>query len=78
MQKGMSLGDLHRLYGTEAQCEPAIVAWRWPDGFVCPRCGGHEHAIVGQRRPCHCYGCQAQTSIKARTILARTLLPLTM
>ncbi len=77
MQKGMSLSELYRQYGTEAQCEAAVVAWRWPNGFVCPRCGAHEHAIVGKRRLFNCHGCQAQTSIKAGTIFARTLLPLT-
>jgi transposase-like protein len=77
MQKGMSLSDLYRQYGTEAQCEAAVVAWRWPNGFVCPRCGAREHAIVGKRRLFNCHGCQAQTSIKAGTIFARTLLPLT-
>jgi transposase-like protein len=77
MQRGMSLSELYRQYGTEAQCEAAIVDWRWPNGFECPRCGAREHAIVGKRRLFNCHGCQAQTSIKAGTIFERTLLPLT-
>jgi transposase-like protein len=77
MQKGLSLTAFLERYGTEAKCETAVRAWRWPDGFVCPQCGGREHAIVGARRLYHCHGCRKQTSLKANTIFQRTLLPLT-
>jgi hypothetical protein len=49
-QKGLSLSAFLDLYGTETKCEAAVKAWRWPDGFECPQCGGREHAIVGARR----------------------------
>lgn len=77
MQKGLSLTAFLERYGTEAKCEAAVRAWRWPDGFVCPECGGREHAIVGKRRLYLCHGCRKQTSLKANTIFQRTLLPLT-
>lgn len=75
-QKGMSLKELNQKYGTEEQCEAALAAWRWPGGFVCPHCGGKEHAIVGMRRLYSCHGCRRQTSLKSGTIFSRTLLPL--
>jgi transposase-like protein len=77
MQKGMSLTELQARFGTEAQCEAALTAWRWPDGFVCPRCGGRDHAIVGKRRLYLCHACLKQTSLKSGTVFERTLLPLT-
>ena len=77
MQKGMSLSQLVATYGTEQQCEAAVTAWRWPDGFVCPRCGEREHGIVGKRRLYLCHGCLKQTSLKSGTIFENTLLPLT-
>lgn len=76
-QKGLSLKAFQDLYGTEAKCAAAVRRWRWPNGFVCPRCGGREHAIVGARDLYNCHGCRKQTSLKANTIFARTLLPLT-
>lgn len=76
-QKGLSLAKFLERYGTEAKCEKAVRAWRWPDGFVCPRCGGREHTIVGARELYNCHGCRKQTSLKANTIFERTLLPLT-
>lgn len=32
-QKGLSLLEFQRLYGTEEQCEAALEKARWPDGF---------------------------------------------
>jgi transposase-like protein len=75
-QKGLSLTELNERYGTEAKCKAALVAWRWPDGFVCPHCGSRDHAIVGRRGLYLCHDCHKQTSVKAGTIFARTLLPL--
>ena len=43
-QKGLSVPEFQRLYGTEAQCEEALAHMRWPDGFRCPRCEGGPHA----------------------------------
>lgn len=42
-QKGLSLPEFQRLYGTEELCQGALEKSRWPDGFRCPRCNGHEH-----------------------------------
>jgi transposase-like protein len=77
MQKGLSLSEFQARYGTEEKCQDAVRAWRWPDGFICPHCGCRDHAVVGKRQLYLCHGCRAQTSLKAGTIFARTLLPLT-
>jgi transposase-like protein len=75
--KGLSLSDFQELYGTEEQCRQAVVGWRWPKGFVCPACGGRDHAIVGKRRLYLCHGCRKQTSVIAGTVFENSLLPLT-
>jgi transposase-like protein len=77
LQKGLSLTAFLERYGTEAKCEAAVMAWRWPNGFVCPHCGGKDHAVVGVRRLFACHGCRRQISLKSGTIFSRTLLPLT-
>lgn len=28
-----------------------IAVWRWPNGFVCPACGGTDDCTIGPRRP---------------------------
>lgn len=75
-QKGMSLSDFLTRFGTQAQCEQALVAWRWPTGFVCPECGHTGHCVLG-RGLFQCHRCRRQTSLTAGTLFAGTKLPLT-
>jgi transposase-like protein len=75
-QKGMSLSEFLAQYGTVAQCEEALLAWRWPEGFVCPECGHTGYCILG-RSLYQCDRCRRQTSLTAGTLFAHTKLPLT-
>ncbi|MCD9007953.1 transposase, partial [Luteimonas sp. XNQY3] len=43
-QLGLSLPAFLKRYGSERQCEQALEASRWPDGFVCPRCADTAHS----------------------------------
>lgn len=78
-QKGLSLSEFQRLYGTEDLCEAALEKTRWPDGFRCPRCGGNEHGLVYGRRlkRYQCRICRHQATLTAGTIMQATKLPLT-
>ena len=85
-QKGLSEARFMTLYGSEELCRAAVAVWRWPDGFVCPACGGSEHCIVqvarlrhdvGPRKLYQCNACRRQTSLTAGTIFAATKVPLT-
>ena len=78
-QKGLSLPGFQRLYGTEEQCEAALEKARWPDGFRCPHCNGHEHGLVYGRRlkRYQCRNCGHQATLTAGTIMQATKLPLT-
>ena len=76
-QKGLSEAAFRSQYGTEEQCRAALFSWRWPRGFVCPKCGG-THSIVLRTRPIHqCSTCRHQVSLIAGTIFHATKLPLT-
>lgn len=35
-QKGLSMAEFQRQYGTETQCAAALEAMRWPGGFRYP------------------------------------------
>ena len=78
-QKGLSLSEFQRLYGTEDLCEAALEKTRWSDGFRCPRCGGNEHGLVYGRRlkRYQCRICRHQATLTAGTIMQATKLPLT-
>jgi transposase-like protein len=45
-----------------------VAKLRWPDGPVCPRCGGKEHSYVSTRRLWKCKSCKRQFSVKVGTI----------
>ena len=79
-QPGLSLTAFFRHYGEEAQCAAALEQARWPHGFRCPRCNGHEHSRVhGRTHPLfQCRSCRHQTSLIAGTVMQGTKLPLTV
>jgi hypothetical protein len=45
-QRGLSLNEFLRDYGTQAQCQAALEKARWPAGYVCPACQSGSHCIV--------------------------------
>src|SRR6185503_3236360 len=52
-----------------------LTALRWPEGFVCPQCGGRG-AWPAQRGRLICAGCRHQTTVTAGTIFQDSRLPL--
>lgn len=76
-QKGYSLVDFIKDYGTEEQCRQALFKWRWPDGFHCPDCGSDRYALIKTRNLHQCSKCHHQTSLISGTIFEQTKLPLT-
>ena len=48
-QKGLSMVEFMRRYGTQEKCHAAVVAQRWPDGFVCPECGESRHCTFERK-----------------------------
>lgn len=78
-QKGLSLAQFMKEYGTEEQCEAALVKARWHGGFKCPRCD-HGTAYEFRRsgnRYWECKACRHQTSLRAGTIMEHGRLSLT-
>ncbi len=74
-QPGLSMAEFMDRYGTDEQCETALVASRWPSGFACPACGGAARTSFRRegRRYWQCAGCQHQCSVTSGT----SKLPLT-
>src|SRR3954447_12083801 len=58
--------------------EPAWFAWRWPEGFKCPRCAGSTYCEIRGRQLLQCRQCRHQTSLIAGTVLQGTKLPMRM
>lgn len=75
---GVSMPEFFACYGTEAQCEAALIKVRWPDGFACPRCASMARYVVGHgaSKLLQCQGCRLQTSLIGGTRMDSTKLPL--
>src|SRR5258708_38666068 len=75
-QKGLSDDAFERLYPDEEACRRAWFAWRWPEGFKCPRCTATKYCEIRERQLLQCAHCRYQTSLIAGTILQGTKLPM--
>ena len=71
-----SLLQFQSEFATEEACQQYLAACRWPDGFVCPRCG-HRHAYnMEKQRLRQCAACRHQVSLTSGTVLHNTRTPL--
>ena len=69
--------ELEKRFSSEEACRAYLFALRWPDGFVCPQCGGRK-AWTMKRDLFVCANCRRQVSVTAGTIFQDSRLPLVM
>lgn len=67
--------QLLKWFPDDAACLDYLAGLRWPDGFVCPGCGGRQAWRTGAGL-WMCTACQRRTSVTAGTIFHRTRTPL--
>ena len=70
--------EFHRRFNSEEACREYWARVRWPDGFVCPRCG---HKGGWRRRDreewvCASAACGKETSMRAGTVLHKSTKPI--
>lgn len=63
-------------FSSEEQCLQYLSAHRWPQGFICPRCGGGSRGYMRAKRVHECRACGYQGSVTAGTIFHKTRVPL--
>lgn len=76
-QKGVSLLDFIKDYGTDKQCELSLAKLRWPNGFQCESCDHKTFCYIESRKLFQCTRCKHQTSVTRDTVFHSTKLPLT-
>ncbi|MGA2109975.1 MAG: IS1595 family transposase [Syntrophorhabdales bacterium] len=69
--------ELEDRFATEQACWDYLLKLRWPEGFVCPRCG-QRGSWTGTRGRLICRTCRYQGSVIAGTIFQDTRKPLRM
>ena len=70
-----TLMELERRFADDSSCRSYLFTLRWPEGFVCPRCGGRAAWLI-RRGLWLCGGCRHQASVTAGTIFQDSHLPL--
>ena len=70
-----TLLELEQRFATDEQCRAYLATIRWPEGFVCPSCGGRK-AWPAQRGRLICAACRHQATVTAGTIFQDSRLPL--
>ena len=74
--EGLSPAMFQKYFGTERKCHEALIALRWPNGFVCPHCHDTRHSYCAPKRVFQCTSCRKQTSVRAGTIFHKSRTPL--
>lgn len=72
-----TLIEFERRFRDDEACRECLCALRWPQGFLCPGCGGVE-AWRMSRGLFLCQGCRRQVSVTAGTIFQDSHVPLTL
>lgn len=70
--------EFRRRYNSEDACRAELFRLRFPNGFICPKCGCVEYYPIHGRNTYQCRSCRHQTSVTAGTVMHRTRLPLTL
>src|SRR6478735_9128799 len=73
-----TLREFQSKFAEEEGCQRYLAACRWPEGFVCPRCGNRRAYELVKLRRWQCTSCRHQSSLTAGTILHNTKTPLTV
>jgi hypothetical protein len=77
-QPGLSMPEFMAQCGTEEQCEEAVCASRWPEGYGCVRFGCSVNSSFRRegRLYFQCSACRYQCSPISRTVFGARKLPL--
>src|SRR6202521_4912959 len=73
-----TLREFQSQFSSEEACQKYLASCRWPDGFVCPRCGDQSAYELVKLKRWQCTGCRHQVSVTAQTILHNTKIPRTV
>jgi len=76
-QETMTMLEFIKRFGEEDACREHLSTMRWPDGFVCPKCGAADEPFnIKSRNLYQCKHCNHQTSVTAGTIMDKSRTPL--
>ncbi len=72
----LTLFEFQKLFSTEEDCFNYLFEYRWPQGFVCPKCGCTEYYMLQRHKRFQCKQCRYQASLTAGTVFHKSHQPL--
>lgn len=63
-------------FNTDEKCLNYIAQLKWPDGWLCPRCGANRFCFIKTRGLIRCKYCGDDESFIANTVMRKTRKPL--
>lgn len=76
MYQDINFLEFQRRFATEQDCYDFLFRQRWPNGFVCPKCGQNKAYYLKNHGLYQCANCHHQASVTAGTIFHKTRIPL--
>jgi len=76
MDNILTVFDFEKRFPTEKACFDYLVNLRWPNGFICPKCGHRHFYPIERRKLFQCKQCKHQASVTAGTIFHKLKQPL--
>src|SRR5438552_19156784 len=67
--------EFQKRFVAEEACLEYLIASRWSEGFVCPRCGSTDARWKASRRLFECRACRYQASLTAGSVMHRSRMP---
>ena len=74
--ESIGLLEFQKRFSEEEACLDHLFRLRWPEGFICPRCGGDRFSFISTRRLYQCGSCRYQASVTAGTVFHKTRTPI--
>ena len=75
-RKHLSIFDIFNEYPTLQSQIDFFFHFKWPNGYICPKCGSRNYTFLSNRGEFECTHCHHQDFVTAGTILQDTKLPL--
>lgn len=76
--KPISITIFQEKYSNEEACRDYLFSLRYPNGYVCLKCGCTEYYEIDSRHKYQCRHCRHQTSVTSGTVMDRSHLKLTV
>lgn len=75
-QEKLSLLEFQKRFSNEDACREHLFKHKWPNGYICEKCGCIQYYYVPTRHIYACKSCSYQATVTSNTVMHKTYSPL--